>query len=384
MDSIFVTGATGYLGGYTCARLLELERDRPLRLLVRCDSREQAVRKLWKSWQLHMDLPTFSQAMRRVRIVPGDLHAPGLGLPEPTRAELVGATESILHIAASLNRKSEHACLNTNLRGTLSVLTLAREIHEARGLRRFSFVSTVAVAGQREREIVPEDQSIQWDRRQYDPYARTKAFSELMVEELLPDVPITLFRPSTVLGDSRHPRTTQWDMVRAFVFFADLPALPWGPSIRQDIVNADYVGDAIATIHLKDRPQFTRYHLSAGTQSATTQQILRAMVEHTGQRGPRFASRLQTPFDQTLRALDASLPKGAPQRIAGMLKVFLPYVTNDTVFDNGRVISELGRAPVPFTTYCADLYRYAKAQDFRFPYQDLPEGAVAEILRETP
>lgn len=380
MERIFVTGATGYLGGYTCTRLLELEPELPLALLVRCRSHEEAVRKLWKSWQLHMDLPGFAKAMQRVQIVPGDLHAQGLGLSPERRAELVGSTDSILHIAASLNRKSEHACLNTNLRGTLSVITLAREMHEARGLRRFSLVSTAAVAGTRSREIVPEDQSIEWARRQYDPYARTKAFSELMVEESLPEVPITIFRPSTVLGDSRHPRTTQWDMVRAFVFFADLPALPWGPSIRQDIVNADYVGDAIATIHLKDRPQFTRYHLSAGTQAATTQQILRAMVEHTGQRGPRFASRLQSPFDQTLRALDASLPKGAPQRIAGMLKVFLPYVTNDTVFDNGRVIAELGYAPVPFTDYCGALYRRAKEQDFRYPYVPLPDSVVAEIL----
>lgn len=381
MERTFITGATGYLGGYVSVRLLAGEPTRRLALLVRARDRADAVRRLWDGWQLHYDVPSFIEAMRRVDVLRGDLHAPGLGLSDDDRATLRDSAESVLHIAASLNRKSEHACLNTNLRGTLSVLTLARELHAARGLRRFSMVSTAALAGERDREVVPEDSAIQWDRRQYDPYARTKAFTELMAREVLPDVPLTIFRPSSVLGDSRHPATTQWDMVRAFVFFAELPALPWGPDVRQDIVNADYVGDAIATLHLRDRPRYDCYHLSAGTGSCRTADLLEAMVRDTGRSPPRFARRLQGPFASSLRALDAGLPRGTPQRIAGMLKVFLPYVTNDTVFDNSRVVGELGRAPTPFTHYCAALYAYARANDFRYPATQLPDEALDTILR---
>ena len=63
-------------------------------------------------------------------------------------------------------------------------------------------------------KLVTEDRSIEWERSDYDPYARTKKFCEHMVRELLPDVPLTIFRPSIVLGDSRYPETTQFDMVR--------------------------------------------------------------------------------------------------------------------------------------------------------------------------
>jgi len=380
MERTLITGGTGYLGGYVCTRLLEQEPDRRLCLLVRARDARSAVRKLWQGWQLHLSEPAFEAAMQRVELMPGDLHAPGLGLRDEDRARLLGSAESILHIAASLNRKSEHACLNTNLRGTLSVLTLARDLNARRTLRRFSLVSTAAVAGQREREVVTEDSAIDWDRRQYDPYARTKAFSELMAREVLPDVPLTIFRPSSVLGDSRHGRTTQWDMVRAFVIFSELPALPWGPDIRQDIVNADYVGDAIATLHLRDQPRYDCYHLSAGTGACRTADLLTAMVRDTGRTPPRFARHLQRPFDSTLRALDAGLPRGTPQRIAGMLKVFLPYVTNDTVFDNGRVVGELGRAPVPFTAYCGALYTFAREHDFSFPHRDLADDTLDRIV----
>ena len=84
---------------------------------------------------------------------------------------------------------------------------LARAAHDHHGLRRFSFVSTTAIAGKRNAETLTEDQALEWDRSDYDPYARTKKFCEHMVAELLPDVERTIFRPSTVLGDSRHPRS---------------------------------------------------------------------------------------------------------------------------------------------------------------------------------
>ena len=157
----------------------------------------------------------------------------------------------MIHCAASLNRKSEKSCLNVNLRGTLEVAQLARRAQDAHGLRRFSQVSTVAVAGTRSHEIVTEDASIDWNRSDYDPYARTKKFCEHMVRELLPDVPRTVFRPSIVLGDSRRAETTQFDMVRAFVFLAGLPVLPFRSTDRIDIVPVDYVAESVVALHQK-------------------------------------------------------------------------------------------------------------------------------------
>ena len=165
--------------------------------------------------------PTFREHLSaRIRIFRGDLTSPRFGLDDDEYGLLAASTDSVLHCAASLNRKSEKSCLNVNLRGTLEVVQLARRAHDAHGLRRFSEVSTVAVAGHRSNELVTEDSAIDWERSDYDPYARTKKFCEHMVRELLPDVPRTVFRPSIVLGDSRRPETTQFDMVRAFVFLA--------------------------------------------------------------------------------------------------------------------------------------------------------------------
>jgi nucleoside-diphosphate-sugar epimerase len=101
----------------------------------------------------------------------------------------VDTTDSLIHCAASLNRKSEKQCLNVNLRGTLEVIQLARRAQNRNGLRRYSHVSTVAVAGKRKNEVVTEDAAIDWSRSDYDPYARTKKFCEHMARRAQDDFP---------------------------------------------------------------------------------------------------------------------------------------------------------------------------------------------------
>ena len=276
--AIFLTGATGYIGAHVASLLLETH-GAALNLLVRARNRQEGAERLWQSLQLHMEFPQFSDFLStRIRIFCGDLTTPGFGLDRDEYDRLVHTTDSVLHCAASLNRKSEKTCLNVNLRGTLEVITLARHAEHYHGLRRFSEVSTVAVAGMRQNEVVTEDQSIEWDRSDYDPYARTKKFCEHMVHQLLPDVPKTVFRPSIVLGDSRHAETTQFDMVRAFVFLAGLPALPFRPADKIDIVNVDFVAGAIAALHQKDRPQYDTYHLSSGRESQTFRELTNALA----------------------------------------------------------------------------------------------------------
>ncbi len=380
MNAIFLTGATGYLGGYVCHEILS----RPgteLALLVRARSEDEAVERLWRGWQLHMDAERFAEVMGRVHVVLGDLTAPNLGLSGETWGRVARGIGSVLHVAASLNRKSAKACFNVNLRGTLSVIRLARDAADHHGLARFSDVSTAAVAGVRKDEVVTEDETIDWDRSDYDPYARTKKFCEHMVGELLPDVPRTIFRPTTVLGDSRFPETTQFDMVTAFAALAYAPVVPLDPDARMDIVPADYVGEAIATLHLGN-PAHDAYSLSSGTDSPTFRAIVEALRREGHPLRPVFAPWLAGPVDRMVDRLMATPKKLGLARHASLLKVFLPYLTYNTVFDNRRVVEALGKKPRPFVEYCTPLLRFAVSSGFSYPHRPLPGGlAVARPAR---
>jgi len=371
--AIFLTGSTGYIGAHIAAILLNSHSDR-LNLLVRAKTDQEAHARLWHALQLHLDFPQVRDALEtRISVYRGDLTDSRFGLDDAEYARLVGTTESVIHCAASLNRKSEKSCLNVNLRGTLEVAQLARRAHDAHGLRRFSQVSTVAVAGHRSHEVVTEDASIDWNRSDYDPYARTKKFCEHMVRELLPEVPRSVFRPSIVLGDSRRAETTQFDMVRAFVFLAGLPVLPFRPTDRIDIVPVDYVAESVVALHQKAKPAHEIYHLSSGTGAQTFAQLTRAIARASGKMEPLYWPGLERPFSSTVNWLAGH--RGDFGRSASLLKVFMPYLVWDTVFDNSRVVAEMGRAPEPFSEYCYPLLRFSRVCRFSYPYREWPAAA---------
>ena len=368
--AIFLTGSTGYIGAHVAANLLDTH-GASLNLLVRGKDARDAELRLWRAMQLHLEFPRFYEFLQtNVRIFLGDLTAPLFGLSRDDYDRLVHTTDSVIHCAASLNRKSEKSCLNVNLRGTLEVIQLARRSQYYHGLRRFSNVSTVAVAGKRSNEVVTEDQSIDWNRSDYDPYARTKKFCEHMVRELLPDTPVTVFRPSIVLGDSRYPQTTQFDMVESFVFLSGLPMLPFRPKDKIDIVNVDFVADAIATLHVNENPKYETYHLSSGTGSQTFREITDALAQASSKRRPVFLPGMEKPFSGIVNTL--STRKNAVGHGAALMKVFLPYLVWNTVFDNTRVTSELGRKPVPFSQYSYPLLKFSRENNFSYPYRDWP------------
>ena len=134
--AIFVTGTTGYLGSYVAAGLFTEHRDR-VNLLVRAKSEEEAQERLWTSLQLHFEFREFCEYLHsRVRIFRGDLTTERFGLADDEYHALVDTTDSVIHCAASLNRKSERQCLNVNLRGGLEVIQLARRAQNRNGLRR--------------------------------------------------------------------------------------------------------------------------------------------------------------------------------------------------------------------------------------------------------
>jgi thioester reductase-like protein len=379
--AILLTGSTGYIGAHVASNLL-VGHSESLNLLVRARDPREANFRLWRALQLHMDFPRFEELLQsRIRIFLGDITLPFFGLSEDDYHQLVRSTDSVIHCAASLNRKSEKSCLNVNLRGTLEVIQLAMRARDQHGLRRFSHVSTVAVAGHRSNEVVEEDSAIDWTRSDYDPYARTKKFCEHMVRQLLPDVPRTIFRPSIVLGDSRRPETNQFEMVRAFVFLAGLPALPFQSRARIDIVPVDYVADAIATLHEKPNPAHEIYHLSSGVQSETFVELTDALAKAQGRRGPVFAPSLAGPSSKMVNALAGCA--GKIGGLATLLKVFLPYLVWNTVFDNQRVVAEMSRSPAPFSQYCYALLRYSRENHFNYNYRNWPADTSAGGSEDT-
>lgn len=107
-------------------------------------------------------------------------------------------------------------------------------------------------------------------------------------------------------------------------------------------------------------------------QSSTVSQITDAMLAAGMKRGPVFSKHLKRPASLAIRALARTPRAWGAAPAASLLKVFLPYLNFDTVFDNQRVVAELGETPVPFGAYANQLMQFATDHDFSYPYRPWP------------
>jgi nucleoside-diphosphate-sugar epimerase len=162
-------------------------------------------------------------------------------------------------------------------------------------------------------------------------------------------------------------------MVRSFVFLAGLPLLPFRPTDQIDIVNVDFVAESIATIHQKDKPQHGIYHLSSGRASQTFKELTDALSQARGKSGPTYLPWMEKHFTAVNNFVADTFRGNALSLGATLLKVFLPYLTFNTVFDNTRITTETGKQPVPFSQYSYPLLQFSRKGNFTYPYKDWPQ-----------
>jgi nucleoside-diphosphate-sugar epimerase len=139
-------------------------------------------------------------------------------------------------------------------------------------------------------------------------------------------------------------------------------------------VNVDFVADAIASLHQKAEPRYDTYHLSSGRDSQTFREVTTALAAAQQKRGPVFLPVFEKPFSSVVNSLanrSGSLAHGA-----ALMKVFMPYLVWNTVFDNTRVTSELGRKPVPFSQYSLGLLKFSRESNFTYSYKPWPAASA--------
>jgi hypothetical protein len=170
-------------------------------------------------------------------------------------------------------------------------------------------------------------------------------------------------------------------MVRAFDLLARLPALPLRPYDKIDIVPADYVGKAIVSVHQKEAPAHGIYHLSAGIASQTYKELTDSLAGVGGWRRPVYMPSFGRPFSGTVNLL--ANWGGLVGRGASLMKVFWPYLEWNTVFDNSRIVAELGEAPAKFSSYAYPLLKFSRENRFRYPAQPWPSSSGVANVKTT-
>jgi len=202
-STVFLTGATGFLGAYLLRDLL-VAGDCKVYCLVRTNSQEEAHAKLWNIFTVYQ-LDTRLLTGENVSIITGDLEKPKFGLNEDTYRTLSVEVDKIYHCGAWVNHILDYGKLRaTNVLGTLEVLRLASTV----AVKQVFYISTVNAVSQSVpangvigENFIPRVTDMRLVR---GGYAQTKLISERLMEQMAErGFPVAVFRICCWLsGDS--------------------------------------------------------------------------------------------------------------------------------------------------------------------------------------
>ncbi|AXK34306.1 acyltransferase domain-containing protein [Streptomyces armeniacus] len=261
-EHVLLTGATGFVGTYMLADLLRTTRA-TVHCLVRCTDEANGLDRLRGNMEQYLPWP--EDEADRVRVVPGDLGRPLLGLTPERFDELAHQVDSVYHAGAWVNFNHTYEQLRAaNLTGTQEILRLA-----CRGpLTPVHHVSSYGVWGMPEdgRLVIREDDDIDGAGKLVNGYVQTKWAAERLV--LLArerGIPVDIHRPGRVLGDSRTGAclTTHFTtrIIKGCLQLGKAPRL----DMKVEMTPVDYVSEALVACSLRPHEFGETYHLVNST-----------------------------------------------------------------------------------------------------------------------
>jgi nucleoside-diphosphate-sugar epimerase len=346
IPTVLLTGATGFLGGATAAELLR--RPTPLRLLllIRAPSRAEGEARLRRSLTRFIEADRPDYDWDRCTVLCGDLTEPASFVD----ARLDTVTH-VLHLAANTSFRSVRGARRTNLFGTQA---LAQRMCGVPTLVRFLHVGTGFICGADPPRVVREEDYPQPGVGHLVEYTRSKAEAELHLEEMVPELPLIVARPSVVVG---HTRLGCGPSASIFWYYRALDLLRRAPAAlqtRKDIVPVDYVARTL--IHLLFAPALRcrRYHISAGKGSAVSwQEMADVFARYHGARGQEPCRVVDVAELGRERArVNALLGAGDVDALLQAMALFFRFgACGVEAFANDRLLAEGVPAPPRFTDY---------------------------------
>lgn len=277
VQTVVLTGATGYLGRFVLLELLaQLPEDGTVICLVRGGDDATAAQRLDEVFGGATELTARYRelAAGRLEVVAADITAPRLGLTERRWRRLAAEADAVVHVGALVNHVLPYGELfEPNVAGTAELIGLA----VSQRLKRFTYVSTVAAADPA--SLADEQADVRSSgpiRPLHAGYASGYATSKWAGEVLLRDahatcgLPVTVLRPSMILAHSAFPgQLNASDMFTRLVISLAVTGLAprsfyragaEGAAAHYDGLPVDFVAAAVAGLGNR-AAGYTTYHV---------------------------------------------------------------------------------------------------------------------------
>lgn len=349
----FVTGFPGFISRRLMAKLLASDDDLSVVALVEASRLRDAENAIEEMVQLNT-----SNLLRtdRIDLVTGDVTALDAGLSGEEFRRITTHTTEVYHLAAVHSLSADRRTAErVNVTGTSNVLSLARAMPR---LERFVHFSSAYVSGDRTGVIMEDELDAGQAFR--NAYEATKHQSELLVQRARDRLPITIVRPSGVVGDSRTGEVDRFDSVYhlGMLLVASPLAIPvpldGRGSAPLNLVPVDYVVDAVHAIVNRDSTVGETFHL-VDPNPLPARRVYDVIAERAGKPRPRLS--VSTNLTKVLLRIPGL------ERFAAVSHEALDYL-NHMAFYNSRntadALDGTGIRCPPFEDYVENLMQYVR------------------------
>ncbi len=294
-----------------------------------------------------------AQQRTRIEVLIGDVVDMDLGLSGGEYKAMAERVTTIQHLAGIYYHGVDRAVAQrVNVDGTRGVLDFARE---ARRLRRMCHWSTATVSGKR-KGVILEDE-LDENQSFHNFYEETKFHAEKLARAAQRQLPVTIFRPGVIVGDSVTGEIDRFDgPYYLTVLFVTSPIgvrlpLPGRGAAPMNLVPIDYVIDAAYALSVDERAAGKTFHLT-DPNPLSAKKVYELVASHSEHQPPRG-------FIPTGLAR-ALLHTPGIERLARGPLMFLDSFDH-LVFYNARNTAALVDIPCPsFDTYVDRLVQFVR------------------------
>lgn len=366
----FLTGGTGFMGADLVPRLLRAFPDSTMTLLVRARSDEEARARVRALAEEVRGTDPDLAAPERLAAVRGDVAAEACGMPAPDRDAVIARTTHIVHGAATIrfdHPLEEARAINGG--GTRSMLDLARACARTGHLRRFTWIGTSSVSGRRAGPI--HEDELEAGQAFFNTYEQSKCEAERIVRTAMAELPVTIVRPSIVIGDSRTGRTSSFNVIYIPLRLLEaglLTAVPGRPETTLDLVPVDWVNDVITFLIGAAGAEGRVCHITAGpARAARLGEVVEGAASYFDRHAPRRHPRRVEFISEEEFDRRAAAVRGRERALMTQLRTLLPYVSIDRLFDSTTTDTLLAGSGIRFPryeTYAERILGYCLASDW--------------------
>ena len=363
-----ITGATGFLGRNLLFRLLEKDENARFVLLVRGQGDKSPRDRLHKILSSRYTEDEVAEFKERIDLVPGDVTWKRFGLDDRAYRALAESVDHVIHAAALVlfNFPLEQA-RTINVGGTRIVLDFAEEAARYQALRRVDYIGTSFVAGKRTGTVYEDE--LEDGHGFNNTYERTKMEAEKLVRERWGDLPITIHRPSIVVGESSTGKTSSFNVVYypLKIYARGMWRwIPGSPDIPVDIVPVDFVCKAIDLLSRTDETLGQCYHITASRNATTIGEASRLAQVYFDQKPVKF---IHTGFYMNVihRSVSAVTFGRLHDTLVNKGGLYLPYFMSSLWFDNRLargILEPLGAEAPRVQDYFARIFQFCIDTDW--------------------